>query len=222
MDKSQATPVIGQNLSNLRLEESKGDNEMRQKTLFDRGFTLTLALILVGGILAMQQMRLQSGVSSASNGSLAADASPQVGIGYISVPPAAFQPEIEGYNYTNTGNALYMNSGSGIFIAPLQLPHGATVTKVKLNFYDGNVSANIFLYLIRSASGSFNLMATILSNDNGLDSVETTLIEESGIDNETYSYYLQAAIGSGSIYLCDVIIEFTYPTTFLPLVMRDH
>jgi len=197
---------------------------MRHKSLFDRLFILALALILVGGIMAMQQMGLQSGESSASDGSLAADAATQAGTGYISVPAASFQPYPNGYDYVNDGMQIYMNAGSGYFVAPLQLPHGATVTKITFYFYDEDpiLDNYVFIVLFRNIFYYSDQLVSIVSTDVGLDSVSETTISYSIIDNSQYSYFITLYLGSNSVIFYNAFIEFTYPVTFLPLIMRDH
>jgi len=195
---------------------------MIQKTWFDRLLTIALAMVMVGAVLAAQQMNLKPGLPSASSGSLAAEAAAQAATGYISISAAAFEPHSKSVEYDNRGNSLSTLSGGGYFYAPVQLPHGATVTNMIFVFFDDEETehAQVKMYCFNLTSGS--LMGEITSLNEGASSENTTVFTDPVIDNSEYSYYIELFLSSEDVYLYQVFIEFTYPTNFMPLVMRDH
>ena len=68
--------------------------------------------------------------------------------GYVSVSAAAFRPEVDGYDFTNEGYRLVNDNGtSDHYYAPVQLPHGATVTK--MTFYWEDTSTHTGQALLR-------------------------------------------------------------------------
>lgn len=199
---------------------------MKHKALIDRLVTFGLALVLVVAVTVAYQVGARSGVSSASGEALAAGTAARAGTGYISVPAAAFVPEHYLVNYTNDGNTLALAvgyTGGASFFAPLHLPHGATLTKLTLSYYDNDADLDddVTLSLHRGEGTTKAYQVHVSSNTDGVGSksVDYTL----DIDNSEYTYFLQ-------LYLADTypglefykaIIEFTYPTTFVPLMLRD-
>ena len=198
---------------------------MKRENLIDRLVTFALALLLVGAILAAYQVGSRSGMSSASSGTLAAGAAAQAGTGYISVPAAAFVPEHYLVDYDNDGNRLELATGytgGASFFAPLHLPHGATVTKLTLNYYDNDADDGVSVSLHRGEGTTRALYYNVISNTDGVGSksVDCSL----DVDNSQYTYILQVHLDDTEpdLTFYRAIIEFTYPTTSLPLVMRNY
>ena len=135
---------------------------------------------------------------------------------YLSIPAAAFVPQ---YNYDaetyNGGSIVRTLSGSyDIFNAPVQLPHGATVTKMTVYWYDNYAGDNGTIALRRSSFSLFPLtMAEVTTsgsggNGSGVDST----IDYAQIDNSQYTYYLTAQLptdGTDYVGLYGVVIEYT-------------
>jgi hypothetical protein len=144
------------------------------------------------------------------------------GTGYVSVPAAAFRPGSNAHDYFNTGWSAGAGvlTGSALLFAPVQLPHGATVTKVTLYFYDGDTSDELTVELFRSDHDqSPNSMAVVNSVNPGSSEYDDS-INYATIDNSLYSYYMKLTARSTSMWLNSVIIEYTFPTATLPFVAR--
>jgi len=136
--------------------------------------------------------------------------------GYITIPAAAFTPELASYTYTNSGNILYAATGGGsIFVAPVFLPHGATVTR--LDFYYKDNSANdLTLYLnVTARTDSGTSMASITSSGQSSQytSSSTTTINVSTVDNLSYNYYLSLSFpgnDSSNLIYSGALIRYSY------------
>jgi hypothetical protein len=154
---------------------------------------------------------------------LALSASP--GHGYVSVPAAAFQPTTHNYEYTNSGYLLSNSNGtSDNFVAPVQLPQGATVTKVTFYFFDsssaGSDYGRIQMFGNENDSNTFAMADVLTTDAGGAGSNFDDSIDDATIDNSQYSYYLRLTLNTSVIYAYGVIIEYTYATS-LPLIVRN-
>lgn len=138
---------------------------------------------------------------------------------YVSVPAAAFTPRDDSYVYINSGDSLVPNNtNSAFYVAPVQLPHGAIVTK--LTFYWSDTSfegGNVILH--QNNMGQSSLMASVVvpasttSGGGGHYSADDTNIAHSTIDNSANSYFLYMYLpidsSSHSIAANGVSIEYT-------------
>ncbi len=139
---------------------------------------------------------------------------------YLSIPAAAFVPQ---YNYEdktyNAGSIVRTLDGSPhtVFNAPVQLPHGATVTGMTIYWRDDLATGDGTVDLYRS---NFHLlpisMATAsTTGDSGVDSSSSTSsISYNPIDNSSFTYYLSARLpyesgGSAYVGLYGVVISYT-------------
>jgi len=75
----------------------------------------------------------------------------------IMISPADFYPTAEGYTYVNSGDSLYMFSGPGWFMAPVDFPYPlwVTIDKLELFAYDNNSAGRIEAYLYLGSPASF-------------------------------------------------------------------
>ena len=132
---------------------------------------------------------------------------------YVSVSAAAFGPVDEGYMYTNWGGTLDpKNLASRYYYAPVQLPHGATVTKIKFYWSDlsGDFNGRCYLYRNYFAPGGDTLGTVDTSGAGGTGSSETTAITNPTVDNSQYAYYLGWDLnGGGDVEGYGVVIEYT-------------
>ena len=196
---------------------------MQRRTAFDRLVTLALALVLAGSVWGAYQLGSRSGASAATCGALAAPAAAQSGTGYISVPAAAFVPEHYLVDYANLGSTLSLKTGaSAAFLAPVHLPHGATVTKLTLNYYDEDSFNAITLDMWCSDQGGDKHIAGVTSGDDGIGSVSTTSISNPVVDNSACASYSVLSIGATGLTFYEAYIEFTYPTSYLPLMLSGQ
>jgi hypothetical protein len=130
---------------------------------------------------------------------------------YIAVSAAAFGPVDENYMYTNWGNTLApKNMITRYYYAPVQLPHGATVTKIKFYWSDVSGDYNGRCYLYRNdMQGGGDTLGTV-DTSSGTGSSETTTITNPVVDNSQYAYYLGWDLeGGGDVEGYGVVIEYT-------------
>jgi hypothetical protein len=132
---------------------------------------------------------------------------------YVSVPAAAFHPRGGGYDFTNNGHTLQNgDSASDFYLAPVQLPHGATVTKMTFYWWDYSTPNNGLCSLYRiNLAGSEDQMANALtSGDAGAStSSEDTIINYAKVDNSQYAYYLWLHLPDSAVKAHGVVIEYT-------------
>jgi hypothetical protein len=138
----------------------------------------------------------------------------QAKTGYVSVSAAAFGPVHELYQYENWGNTLApANLASRYYYAPVQLPHGATVTKIKFYWSDLSSDYNGHCYLYRNdmAAGGVTLGTVDTSGQAGNGSSETTTITYAVVDNSQFAYYVGWDLnGGGDVEGYGVVIEYTF------------
>lgn len=138
---------------------------------------------------------------------------------YLSIPAPAFQPRVSGMQYANSGNSLFptVDGGTAVFIAPVQLPHGAVIQKLTLNWSDDSNTDSVSARLYRTdLLTSETTLATVDSS--GSPSVTgattTSSIATPIVDNSSYSYYIWATLYKDSLIptlgqLHSVVIEYT-------------
>ncbi len=145
----------------------------------------------------------------------------------LSVSPPAFQPENAQIDYQMNGYSLEHIApigGNTWYLASVQLPDGAVVTRVDFYWTDGsNADGELTLYRSDFANDTGVVMANASSSGGSSTSNITVTgssfddtISQSTIDNSAYSYYLtfapntDVANGVGTILRGAVI---TYTTT---------
>ncbi len=137
----------------------------------------------------------------------------------ISIPPAAFTPYENGYAFTNDGHSLYIGTtqtpNSQFWLAPVQLPQDATITK--FTFYwtnpSGSVQGSAALYRT-SLNGNETELAEIATSTSATPTFSSTTTfpaGTTGVDNTAYNYYIYLHLRqeSGSVTLHGVTIEYT-------------
>jgi hypothetical protein len=137
--------------------------------------------------------------------------------GYVSVSAAAFGPSSDTYQYFNGGESLIpTDASSTLYFAPVQLPHGATVTKMTFYWVD-DVTENAFCWLLQKpvSGGDLASVAWAESGSGGPGSSSDDTIYDAIIDNSQYAYYLEWDFGgSVSIWGEAVVIEYTFTTPY--------
>jgi hypothetical protein len=118
--------------------------------------------------------------------------------GNISFPASAFLPEDPTDEVTYYGpyglRNLSPSSSSVYLYAPLQLPHGTTITNATFYFYDNDAGYFQF-YIMRQNQTGWTIMESV-TNSPGSDTPGDTHISLDGIitfatiDNNDYYYYL--------------------------------
>lgn len=141
------------------------------------------------------------------------------------VPKVAFWT-VQGRGFIHdTGNGFatcfpdtlaWNGTGSSTFRAPVNLPHGATITGVTY-YYWKNPSAldNSTFTLNRTAlpaTGSVAAMATLTSSASNHSSVTTNTITNPVVDNQNFSYHMVVTLGgtAGGHCVDAVTIRYTY------------
>lgn len=127
---------------------------------------------------------------------------------YLSIPAAAFTPRNNDMYVKNEG---YYLTGEGFFVAPVYLPHGATVTNLSY-YWKNEAPACTRLHLSRNyMDGTAEEMANtwIDGSIHGNGVTWTDRIDYAEIDNSLYSYFLEIGIGP-DMFCYGVIIEYTY------------
>jgi hypothetical protein len=137
--------------------------------------------------------------------------------GYVSVSAAAFGPSSDTYQYFNGGEALIpTDASSTLYFAPVQLPHGATVTKMTFYWVD-DVTENASCWLMRKpvSGGDLASVAYAESGSGGPGSSSDDAIDYPIIDNSQYAYYLNWDF-DGSVFIWGeaVVIEYTFTTSY--------
>jgi len=144
---------------------------------------------------------------------------------YLSISAAAFSPQ---YNYSdkvyNAGSIVRVldTSPHTYLNAPVQLPHGAVVTKMTVYWRDDYSGGNGTITLRRAALGSMLPIevASITTNgDSGNGNTADSSINNGTIDNTKYNYYLSADLpfesgGSSYVGVYGVVIEYTINTPY--------
>ncbi|UCF42274.1 MAG: hypothetical protein JSV99_06585 [Planctomycetota bacterium] len=134
--------------------------------------------------------------------------------GYISVSAAAFRPMLDGYDFSNIGYYLRnVDSNSDSYYAPVQLPHGATVTEFTFYWRDTSEFDNGTAYLYRNGLGTgIDVMALVsTSGSSGTpSSSSTSTISAATIDNSQNAYHLLWTLPDTNVWGYGVIIKYTF------------
>lgn len=127
--------------------------------------------------------------------------------GYLSITAAAFTPRTNNSYVENDGYLLY---GEDNFVAPVYLPHKATITNLTY-YWINEAPASSLIYLYRNQmNGDVDEMAYAWCCGEGTGSDWTDEIYYAEIDNSMYSYYVEISIIPG-MGCYGVVIEYTYP-----------
>jgi hypothetical protein len=147
------------------------------------------------------------------------------GPGFISMSALAFKPHSQDEQYMYYGQALY-NPGASValYFTPVSLPHGATITKLVMYYFD-NAAADLEVSLViiplDSALGG-DYMATVKSSgaEMGDRYGESTAISYPIIDQQLNSYAIQVMLPPTSdVMLIAVRVDFAYQNQ-LPLINK--
>jgi outer membrane lipoprotein-sorting protein len=163
------------------------------------------------------------GVYSNGNAHVEGDLTWKAVTSYVSVSASAFTPEL----YNDSGFVEHDNEGYYIknesassewFVAPVQLPHGATVTDISVGWHDGSDNAGV-MFLKRRTMITVTETADTMSSVASVGSVSTirdgvwnnNTISFPDVDNANYTYYLELSLPAGTedILMYGVVIEYT-------------
>jgi hypothetical protein len=100
--------------------------------------------------------------------------------------------------YANTysnGGAYFAQATSGAMVAPVHLPHGATITEFQVFYYD-NSSSDMTVYLARQymTGGGYQFMSSVSTSgaSNTYRNGSSTSIVAPVVDNTLHSYHIYA------------------------------
>jgi len=123
-------------------------------------------------------------------------------IRYYSVPPAAFVPGNSNQDWVTEGGSgisyLNSNAGGSNLVAPVYLPHGATVTELMIFYVDNTPTSSISIELLeRYVFNTFytsmaRAASTDLESSPNANWQSDTSIAEPVIDNSQNAYILSA------------------------------
>lgn len=140
-------------------------------------------------------------------------------LNYISVMGDSFHSASNDPFIASTGNggAYLTNTGTGWLVAPIQIPHGATVTKVRFYFNDSHPGADVSISLTRRNNGGAGFFFMTDFNTAGFNGSylvgEDSTITGAVIDNSLYSYQLRAWCpnwpGDSTLAIQSVVVEYT-------------
>jgi hypothetical protein len=158
--------------------------------------------------------------------------------GWQNISDAAFTPFYDSYDYQNHGRWLFHQnsngngSAEGVYVAPVNLPQGATIDGIAFTFYDGSAALNGTGILARSKLGSYEVLASVVSSGyGGYGAVAyPSAITNNIVDNSQYSYFVVWSLPvtaphnppvTNDILGCNVLVMFTERNyAYLPLVRK--
>jgi len=164
------------------------------------------------------------GVYSEGNAHVEGDLTWKAKTSYVAIPVSAFIPEMwaDGYlvEYDNNGDYLKnQSSGYEWYTAPVQLPHGAVITELRVGYRDGS-DHEAWTYLRRRsmtapATGAKQTLASVNSSGaygSTVEGVRTdATVDYATIDNASYTYFLEVNLPPiGEVFhVFGVVIEYT-------------
>lgn len=189
-----------------------------------------VGLIAVGLLLAAALFFAPSAPAARGQAPLDAIATPVPGgPGYIMIAPGSFHTDSGGGDFYIDLFNRYVTQGSGTvnLYAPVQLPHGARVTRLIYYCYD-NTAHYTYADLTRSSPADYgarfdNIYLVISAGDSG----NQTLVDDTPVaagaevvDNSRYSYLVHLHFSDGSgLRAYGVRIDYAYGD-FLPVVQQ--
>ena len=113
---------------------------------------------------------------------------------YLSIPAEAFVPD-RNVDYSAAGGewGVFIETGEAELVAPVQLPHGAKITKFQVFFFDNSYISDILVslkYLVLSKSNDYTIAEVDTSDATGYESRVATCNHI--VDNSRNSYSLRA------------------------------
>lgn len=136
---------------------------------------------------------------------------------YLSVPASAFHSTSnQDYTYNfGFGSVRITNASNAKLVAPVQLPHGASITGMRVYGFDNSAIADVTIELIRFANTKSLLTISSVSTFGSpiafelIDSINPPVV----VDNSSHSYSLSIASVNwpGNILLDvqNIVIEYT-------------
>jgi hypothetical protein len=136
---------------------------------------------------------------------------------YYSIPSAAFTAQFSsdfiGKEYSGPASgfegAAYMLTPDRTIVAPVNLPHEATITGVTIYYIDNNSGADLTVELSRRFHGTAKQIMCSLISSTGGTSATTSTITNPFIDNANYNYHIEVYSATWGVYIRGVFIAYT-------------
>lgn len=131
---------------------------------------------------------------------------------YLSIPAADFQPSEDGYDYLVDTTAVHnLGNTTAYFIAPVHLPHGATVTRLTFYWRDNSASDGSLTMYYNNLQMMQSEMASAGTSGQSLTPSfsQDTSIAYAQIDNSQRTYYLWLVLPDKDVNGIAVVIEYT-------------
>jgi hypothetical protein len=148
------------------------------------------------------------------------------GPGFVSIGSYEFKPLSPSATYTFTGGRLSNTTGvTEVFLAPVHLPHGATITQLILYFVDpGPEDIRVYLWSNPLDNPSADTaIVDVTSSGVSPDPrilIANTFPNGNVIDNQSNFYTVSLDLPSGTAYrIGGVRIDYSFPIN-LPLIMK--
>ena len=187
---------------------------------------ILLSTLVVGSAVTAKQSPFSNAILAAPPERALQGGSPVPGgPGFISVSTFGFKPYYPSTNLAYTNTWIYNDSSSyGVYFSPVNLPHGATITKVLFFYYDTVVGANMTFYLerVNLFDGSHTEVAQVNSTGSAGYGYVESVIFIPAVNNQLYSYIIEADIPGGylaNLSLINIRIDYGYPV-YLPTVQN--
>jgi hypothetical protein len=131
---------------------------------------------------------------------------------YLSIPAAALQPNDESITWDiSTQGDHFFSTSNTYYVAPVFLPHGATVTEIK-TWWEDQSGNDASLELRRAdpfSTSAYTTMVTLETLGTGQFVSSETTITDPVIDNSQYSYILYVELPDSDIDYYQTVIEYT-------------
>ena len=140
--------------------------------------------------------------------------------GYLSISAAALRPGHYAAQYENSGHNLRIfNSAYKDYQAPVYLPHGATVTKLRYYFKDNAVTQDAYTRATLRRTSNYQEIKQMARTGRSEDStswqkLEASSINYAAINNRDYTYdvHVELRYASADLRAGNIVIEYTYTT----------
>jgi hypothetical protein len=132
----------------------------------------------------------------ASNGAGGLECGPSLATQYLSIPSSAFTPKDSGDGWTGNTSGTARNFVQSFLFAPVQLPHGATVTGLRCGGQDPTTDVKLRFTLRRNQPQAANVDMAVAESTfaaTGFQFMTTSTVTSPQIDNSIFNYYVAAS-----------------------------
>jgi len=150
------------------------------------------------------------------------------GPGFIMFHATEFIPfsQTFGYAFTNSTGALWNpDPSNNAYIAPMNLPHGATITKLVVYYFDNSAVDFTTSILRTNMDTNINTLLASASSEGVINAprvAEDSVVDLPVVDNQSFSYVLRVILPGSqgeTLTLRGVRVDYSYPVS-LPLINK--